>query len=73
MKSFLLYLRVGSLRSKILRLTRILDIRADNKRATPMLFALYQTSLYYYDVVNELHYDAEEAIAVQPWPVKLSN
>jgi len=29
------------------------------------LFSLYQTSLYYYDVVNELHNDTEEAIAVQ--------
>ncbi len=38
---------------------------SEDQRATPKLFALYQTSLYYYDIVNKLHNDTEEAIAVQ--------
>jgi len=41
------------------------ELNISYHRATPKLFALYQTSLYYYDVVNNLHNDTEEALAVQ--------
>ncbi len=51
---------------KIVDLTKSYrELHISYQRATPKIFALYQTSLYYYDVVNELHNDAEEAIAVQ--------
>ncbi len=41
------------------------ELQVSYQRAAPKLFTLYLNSLYYYDVVNELHNDTEEAIAVQ--------
>jgi len=41
------------------------ELQVTYHRATPKLFALYQTSLYYYDVVNGLHFDPLEAVQVQ--------
>jgi len=32
---------------------------------TLKLFALYQTLLYHYNVVNDLHNDAQDALAIQ--------
>jgi len=41
------------------------ELHINYHKATPKLFALNQTSLYYYDQVNNLHNDTKEALAVQ--------
>ncbi len=41
------------------------ELHINYHKATPKLFALNQTSLYYYDLVNNLHNDTKEALAVQ--------
>ena len=51
---------------KIVEMTKSFrELHVTYHRATPKLFALYQTSLYYYDVVNGLHFDPLEAVQVQ--------
>jgi len=41
------------------------ELHVNYHRATPKLFEFHQTSLYYSDVVNNLYYVTEEALAVQ--------